>query len=286
MRGIKKIHKAVEAPIEDLVTFRGLPTNTLDHIDPFLFLNHHGPQVYPPNNHGLPFGPHPHRGFETLTFIFEGDLMHWDSGGGKSVINAGGIQWMTAGRGLVHAEISSEEFMKKGGKIEIIQLWFNLPSYLKMIEPRYTGKQENEIPHIFSEDKLVKINPVSGKWNNHSGPVESMTGIEIASLEFKEGAKYKILISEERNILFYVVRGKVEVNDQLAEKLHLVEFGHNEKLIEITALEDSLILLGHGMPFNEPIVAQGPFVMNSTAEIRQAWLDYQQGEMGSEESFL
>ena len=117
LRTVKKLHIAVNAPIDDLITFRAMPTASIEHIDPFLFLNHHGPQDYPPGNNGLPFGPHPHRGFETLTFIYEGDLMHWDTGGGKNVISEGGIQWMTAGRGLIHAEISSDEFKKSGGRI-------------------------------------------------------------------------------------------------------------------------------------------------------------------------
>src|SRR6187549_2924351 len=127
MRSIKKIHKAVYEPIADLVTYRAIPTASIDYIDPFLFLNHHGPQVYPPGNRGLPFGPHPHRGFETVTFIVEGSLMHRDTGGHESVIRSGGVQWMTAGRGLEHAELSPEDFLRNGGPLEILQLWVNLP---------------------------------------------------------------------------------------------------------------------------------------------------------------
>ena len=192
---------------------------------------------------------------------------------------------MTAGKGLVHAEISSDEFKRSGGNLEIIQLWFNLPSYLKMIEPRYNGKQKHELPDVLLDNERIKITPVSGTWNDLTGPVEAVTDIEIASLFLKQGSVYSINISTERNILFYVVRGKVEVNRNIAEKLHLVEFENDDTLLEINALEDSLILLGHGTPFKEPIVAQGPFVMNSAAEIKQAWFDYYEGKMGSPESF-
>jgi redox-sensitive bicupin YhaK (pirin superfamily) len=108
-------------------------------LDPFIFLNHHGRQKYLPNNHGLPFGPHPHRGFETVTFILEGDLMHKDSSGASSIITEGGVQWMTAGKGLIHAEISSDVFKAKGGPLELLQLWINLPAKFKMTEPKYTG---------------------------------------------------------------------------------------------------------------------------------------------------
>lgn len=139
MRTVKQRHRAINAPIADLVTYRALPTASVEHIDPFLFLNHHGPQVYRPNNHGLPFGPHPHRGFETVTFILEGDILHKDSSGHESVIAAGGIQWMTAGRGLIHAEVSSKQFKQTGGPLEILQLWVNLPAKDKLVAPRYVG---------------------------------------------------------------------------------------------------------------------------------------------------
>lgn len=141
-------HPAKRDDIGDLTTRRPLPGPGLDQLDPFLFLNHHGPQTYPANNHGLPFGPHPHRGFETVTFILEGSLAHADSARHQSVINAGGVQWMTAGSGIVHAEISPPEFLRDGGPLEILQLWVNLPARLKMSEPRYVGLQQESIPSI------------------------------------------------------------------------------------------------------------------------------------------
>src|SRR5687768_9690885 len=130
LRTLKAIHKAEYDPIGGLVTYRAMPTRNfpMNRLDPFIFLNHHGRQVYPPGNPGLPFGPHPHRGFETVTFILEGELTHKDSSGAESVIREGGVQWMTAGSGLIHAEISSEVFKQKGGPLEILQLWVNLPA--------------------------------------------------------------------------------------------------------------------------------------------------------------
>ena len=138
-RGVIAQHPAIRDDIGDLTTRRPLPGPGLDQLDPFLFLNHHGPQVYPANNRGLPFGPHPHRGFETVTFILEGSLAHADSAEHQSVIHAGGVQWMTAGSGIVHAEVSPPEFLHDGGPLEILQLWINLPASLKMSEPRYVG---------------------------------------------------------------------------------------------------------------------------------------------------
>src|ERR1700712_1958101 len=126
-RALRAIHQAYRDDIANLTTRRPLPGPTLSHLNPFLFLNHHGPQVYGPGNAGLPFGPHPHRGFETVTFILEGSLAHADTGGHESIIEAGGVQWMTAGSGLVHSEVSPRSFKETGGKLEILQLWVNLP---------------------------------------------------------------------------------------------------------------------------------------------------------------
>ncbi|SFG04102.1 pirin family protein [Pontibacter chinhatensis] len=284
MRKIKKKHKAISAPIGDLVTYRALPTNSVNYIDPFLFLNHHGPQVYKPGNQGLPFGPHPHRGFETLTFILDGDIMHQDTGGGKDVIAAGGVQWMTAGRGLIHAEVSSEKFKQEGGPMEILQLWFNLPAKYKMTEPKYIGLQKESIPAVNEDEGKVKVNVVSGNWRETQGPIPSLSDIHMASIEMQPGGSFTTSVEAARNIFFYVVRGSVKVNGETVEKLHLVEFINEGEQVEVEALEDSYILFGHALPFNEPVVAHGPFVMNTEEEIRQAFRDYQAGKMGSWES--
>lgn len=281
MRKIKKKHKAISAPIADLVTYRALPTNTVNYIDPFLFLNHHGPQVYQPGNQGLPFGPHPHRGFETLTFILDGDIMHQDTGGGKDVIAAGGVQWMTAGRGLIHAEVSSEKFRKEGGPMEILQLWFNLPARYKMTDPKYIGLQKESIPVVSEDEGKVKVNVVSGSWRGTKGPIPSLSDIHMASIEMQSGGSFATSVEAARNIFFYVVRGSVKVNGETVEKLHLVEFTNEGEQVEVEALEDSYILFGQALPFNEPVVAHGPFVMNTEAEIHQAFRDYQAGKMGS-----
>ena len=154
-RKVAAIHPAVRDDIGDLVTRRPLPGPGLPQVDPFLFLNHHGPQTYPPHNRGLPFGPHPHRGFETVTFIVEGSLAHRDTGGHESVIDAGGVQWMTAGSGLVHAELSPERFRREGGPLELLQLWVNLPARLKMSPPAYRGLQADEIPHVEARESTI-----------------------------------------------------------------------------------------------------------------------------------
>lgn len=280
-RKIKQTYKAVSAPIGNLVTYRALPTREVEYIDPFLLLNHHGPQTYEPNNSGLPFGPHPHRGFETLTFILEGDIMHQDTGGGQSVIEKGGVQWMTAGSGLIHAEISSDKFKREGGPLEILQLWFNLPAKYKMVKPNYIGLQQDEIPIVTEDEGKVRINVISGKWGDVQGPIDSLGGIDMNSIELKKSGTFTTAIPAERNIFFYVVRGQVKLNGKPISKLHLVELENEGDEIKVEALEDAYILLGHAKPFNEPVVSHGPFVMNSEQEIQEAFRDYQQGKMGS-----
>lgn len=280
MRTIQAIHKPAYDPIADLITYRVIPTQSIDYLDPFLFLNHHGPQVYPPQNNGLPFGPHPHRGMETVTFILEGDIAHFDSSGEKSVIKAGGVQWMTAGKGLIHSEVSSEEFKQAGGPLEILQLWVNLPAKDKMCTPFYKGLQKDGIPAIQSEDGLTTINLVSGEYKGVKGPFTSGIGLHLGTIDFKQGAKFNLHIPINENIFFYIIRGKLKVNDQDIDKLSLVHFGNDSENIQIEALQDSILLLGHTSPLNEPVVSQGPFVMNTQEEIIQAYEDYRMGKFG------
>jgi quercetin 2,3-dioxygenase len=287
MKKIKAIHKAVFEPIGELVTYRALPTEevAMNELDPFIFLNHHGFQQYAPHNNGLPFGPHPHRGFETVTFILEGDLTHKDSSGGGSTIYAGGVQWMTAGKGLVHAEISSEEFKKKGGPLEILQLWLNLPAKYKMAEPKYTGLQKDAIPTKILDNGKTRVNVISGDWDGVKGAIEPLAGIALASIYFGENGSFQINIPEERTVFFYVVKGEVEVNGQNAAMHDLVVFEKSGEAIDIKAAVESIILLGHAEPFNEPFVAYGPFVMNTREEIQEAYKEYSEGKFGDPDSF-
>jgi redox-sensitive bicupin YhaK (pirin superfamily) len=280
MRTIKKIHKAAYAPIADLITYSALPSRDLQQIDPFLFLNHHGPQHYKPDNHGLPFGPHPHRGMETVTFILDGDIMHKDSAGHESIITAGGVQYMTAGRGLIHAEVSSSAFKEKGGGLEILQLWLNLPSHLKMTEPQYIGLQKEAIPTITLDNGNVVIHLISGNWNSHKAAFMTPTGIHLNTIYLKTAGKLDLTVPVTHNIFLYVIRGKLEVNEQKIEALHLAEFNNDQEDIHIEAQTDSILLFGHAQPLNEPVVAQGPFVMNTEQEIEEAYADYRRGKFG------
>ncbi len=280
MRPIKTIHQAEYRPIADLITYSPLPTRQLPQIDPFLFLNHHGFQVYEPRNQGLPFGPHPHRGMETVTFIVAGDIMHKDSQGFQSVITAGGVQWMTAGSGLIHAEVSSAAFKENGGDLEILQLWLNLPARLKMTPPAYVGLQRDEIPAIQVNEKAI-LNLISGTWNDQQGAFATLTDVFLSTIAMQASGTLTLPVAENRTILFYVIRGSLRVSGQVVNARQLVEFNSAGETIDLVAEADSLLLFGHAQPFNEPVVARGPFVMNTEQEISEAYRDYQLGKFGT-----
>ncbi len=281
-RKVKQLHAALETPMADLVTFRALPTGSLPALDPFLFLNHHGPQVYPPNNGGLPFGPHPHKGFETLTFVFDGEVAHSDSTGQTFVTGPGGVQWMTAGRGIEHAEVSPESFLESGGPLEIIQVWMNLPAALKRCEPWYRGFESDELLHVSGPEASWAWHIVSGEVDGQRGPVASQTGLFMSWLEMLPSATFSTKVSTDRGVMLYVVRGEVEVNGVPAATRTMVELSHDSgPEVHLTAWDDeALVLLCHGDVIDEPVVAHGPFVMNTEAEIREAFMEYQSGQFG------
>ncbi|WP_237215027.1 pirin family protein [Falsiroseomonas oryziterrae] len=280
-RSVTGVHPALRDDIGDLVTHRPLPGPGLEQVDPFLFLNHHGPQTYPPGNGGLPFGPHPHRGFETVTFILEGELAHLDSGGHESVIRAGGVQWMTAGRGLVHAEVSPASFKRDGGKLEILQLWVNLPGRLKMSTPAYQGLQAEQIPKLALDEGRVTVELISGTTLGRTGPVQSLTGVFMSVLRLAADGGVAAPVPRGDAVFLYVVRGAVQVSGTPVPAFHLVTLADDGDEVEIQADEDSVVLFGHAPPCNEPVVAHGPFVMNTAEEIMDAIRDYRAGRFGA-----
>ena len=278
---IRRLHPALRDDIGDLLTQRPVPNPHLEQLDPFLFLNHHGPQTYAPDNHGLPFGPHPHRGFETVTFIIDGMLTHKDSAGHESIIRAGGVQWMTAGRGIVHAEISPREFLRDGGPLEILQLWINLPGRLKMSAPAYTGLQREQVPALATADQRVTLHLVAGEWQGRQGPVASLTGVFMSMIGMLAGGHVRLPDLLARTVFLYVVRGSITIGGQRAAAFHLVELNVEGDTIDLTAETDSLLLFGHADPIGEPVVSHGPFVMNTREQISEAIADYQAGRFGA-----
>lgn len=275
---VQTLHPAQRDDIGELITRRPVPGPSLPQIDPFLFLNHHGPQTYAPNNRGLPFGPHPHRGFETVTFILQGELAHRDSAGHESIIKAGGVQWMTAGSGLVHAEVSPAEFLRSGGPLELLQLWVNLPGHLKMSRPRYIGLQGDQIPAVPVDQGQAVVSLIAGTWGGHVGPIPSLTGVFMTTIAFKAGGRAGFGSLAGRNVFLYVVSGEVKANGAVVTAWTLAEFDLAGDVLEIEATkEEAFVLFGHAEPIGEPVFAHGPFVMNTREEIIEAIKDFNAG---------
>lgn len=259
--------------------YQPLPSPEAPELDPFLLLHHHGPHLFAPYNQGLPFAPHPHRGFETLTIILAGAVEHADSLGYQSTIDEGGVQWMTAGRGLVHSENLPAVMREKGGEMEILQLWMNLPARLKKVPPRYQGFQKKDLP-VVNSGNGISTQVISGEHRSVKGPAESSTHLTIYSVAFESGATEEYTLPAGEQVFLYVTRGEVVVNGKLAYDHQQVLFKPEGTKVEIKTQSVGHFILASGSPLNEPVVQHGPFVMNSTTEILEAMRDYQMGKMG------
>jgi quercetin 2,3-dioxygenase len=259
-----------------------LPTQQIEQIDPFLLLHHadvKAPKHVKPNHAGV--GPHPHRGFSPVTFIFKGGVHHRDSRGNDSTIYAGGAQWMNAGMGIMHSERPPDDIHEIGGRQEIIQLWINTPAEHKMDQPAYYPLSAEEAPVINSEDGKVTGHVFSGEVLGVKGPIPSHTIVNSATLEFKKDGKISIPLPESHNAFIYLLDGKLNVTGfGMVEELHLVHFKNDGEGIELEAQEDTRVLLLSGEPINEKVVSHGPFVMNNQTQIMEAMRDYQMGKMG------
>lgn len=207
-------------------------------------------------------------------------MSHADSGGGESIIGPGGVQWMTAGSGLIHAELSPASFKRDGGPMEILQLWVNLPSRLKMTAPNYVGLQAPDIPKVELDDGRVTVEAVSGSWAGTEAPIQSLIDIQMAVVRLKAGGTFEAPIARGRNVFFYVVRGDVTVGGTPVRAWNLATLNDDGDAVRIKASSDAVVLMGHAAPIGEPVFAHGPFVMNTREEIIQAVQDYQAGRFG------
>ncbi len=259
-----------------------LPTQQVQQVDPFLLLHHadiKAPSTINPDDAGV--GPHPHRGFSPVTFIFKGGVHHRDSRGNDSTIYAGGAQWMNAGSGVIHSERPPHDIHEIGGRQEIIQLWINTPAQHKMDQPMYFPIKAEEAPIIISDDGLVSAHIFSGEVLGTKGPAPSQAEVNAATLELKKGGTISIPLPVNHNSILYLLDGKLNVDGfGMVEGLHLVQFKNDGEGIILTALEDTRALLLSGKPLNEEVVSYGPFVMNTQTQIMEAMRDYQMGKMG------
>ena len=268
-------HHAQPAPGLDVL--RPFPGPQLDYASPFLMLDHFGPERIRPGDKGG-LNPHPHRGFETVTFLFQGAMEHHDSSGGHGLLNAGGVQWMTAGSGIVHAEYRQKEFARTGGVLEGVQLWVNLPRKFKMEAPHYQDLPAEKFAVAKFAGGVARV--VAGELLGVRGPAVTYTSVVAAHVKLEAGASVELPIPADFNAYVYAVRGSGRSSGVDFATNQLVEYRGDGSSVQVAATEALDFLLLAGEPIDEPVVSWGPFVMNTREEIIQAREDYLAGRMG------
>ncbi len=258
------------------------PSNDLDReVSPFLMLDYAGPRYFAPTDHPRGVGEHPHRGFETVTIVYDGVVAHRDSAGNAGVIGPGDVQWMTAASGIVHEEFHEKAFAKKGGTLHAIQLWVNLPKASKMSAPGYQTILNADIPAIDLDGGAGRLRVIAGSFQGRKGPARTFTPVELYDLELKGGHSIALTIPEEQNASIFVLQGRASVNGSpAAGEAELIVCQRSGSQVVVEAQKDSRILVMAGAPIDEPVARYGPFVMNTKAELIQAVQDYQAGRMG------
>lgn len=280
-RTIDRIIPAQRVNMGGILLDQPLPMRNVEQIDPFLLV-HHWASVLPggEKERELGVGPHPHRGFSPVTLIFKGAVHHRDSLGTKSIIEAGGAQWMNSGRGIVHSERPPKELAENGGDFELIQFWANTPASRKMEPANYQPLTAEETPTVTSADGKVKAGIVAGKALGKEGPIELMTPMLVMRFDIQQGGKMEVDIPENFNAFVYQLDGKLDFDGTIAKKKDLTWFKNDGKTIAFEGLEDTRAILLAGEPINEPLATYGPFVMNNQTQIMEALRDYQMGKMG------
>ncbi|UAM99658.1 pirin family protein [Polaribacter litorisediminis] len=286
MKKYKTVQHKVASPLVNMGPIKlrqPLPTEGIENVDPFLLLHHYGPYAISEFSNPFDLGPHPHRGFEPITLLFKGEQLHRDSLGNDMVVKAGGVQWTTAGRGIVHAEGPTKAFVKKGGDLEGIQLWLNLPAKDKMMTPNYQHLEDEQIPKIFSDDKKVLLNVIAGNQLDQKGLIKTQTDVNVFTANVDANGSMEIDIPENHQSLIYLLEGEILVNN--AEVLQkgknqMITFHQDGNTIKFEATKASTVLILSGAPIQEKITQYGPYVMNTQTEILEAMRDYQQGKMG------
>jgi len=282
-RDILAVVRALPAEVDGISVRQPLPRGGMSYLDPFLLLHHMGPIHLPGGDRPQEYGfvPHPHRGFEAVTFVYRGGVHHRDSRGNDHVVHAGGVQWLTAGRGIIHSERPPRELVENGGDQEIIQLWVNLPARDKWVQPRYQGFDAGDIPRVTSDDGRVIVRVMAGALGDVTGPVATRTPVLALSAEFRDGGHHRFQVPSGHNAFVYLLDGRCLINEhEEAAGEHLVRFAAQGGDILIEARENTRALLMAGEPLNEHVVRSGPYVMNSETEILEAVRDAQMGRMG------
>lgn len=245
-------------------------------ISPFLLFDYAGPYEFGSNS-GSPrgVGQHPHRGFETVSIVYHGEVSHRDSAGGGGTIGPGDVQWMTAGGGIIHEEFHSANYSKTGGPFQMVQLWVNLPAKDKMTAPNYQSILNADIPRIDIDTASVRV--IAGKYEGHKGPANTFTPINLWDVKIKAGARMTLPTPEDHTTMIAVLSGRISSQGTSLKEAQIGRYSLEGDKVELVAEEDAILLVMTGEPINEPVAGHGPFVMNTENEIRQAIMDFNAG---------
>lgn len=286
MKKIKSIHShngehwvGDGFPVKSIFSYSN--RTLMQDLSPFLLLDHVGPAVFTPTEKRRGVGQHPHRGFETVTIVYEGELEHHDSTGNGGTIGAGDVQWMTAAAGILHEEYHSQKFAKEGGVLHMAQLWVNLPAKDKLLEPRYQTILNASIPNIKLPNDSGNLRIIAGSYQSESGPSKTFTPINVWDIKLNAGKKLILDVTEGQTAALVILKGAIKINavDIVSENAFVI-FEREASQLQLETDVDSIILFLGGTPLNEPVVAYGPFVMNTQEEIKKAMSDFQQGLFG------
>jgi hypothetical protein len=277
MKRVLRIHRQPEGhwvgdgfPVHTVLDYQRQP-----EASPFLLLDHAGPFDFPPAEKPRGVGWHPHRGFETVTVVLDGEVDHEDTAGNGGRIAAGDVQWMTAGSGLLHKEMHSDAFTRRGGRFHALQLWVNLPAKSKMTPPRYQTLLASDIPVVDG------VRVIAGEYRGASGPAQTFTPVNLFLVDLKANRSVQLNLQDGYSTALYVVQGKIKVNGETASDGELAVLDRDGSEVSIDAAADAVVFVMNGAPIDEPVVGYGPFVMNTTREIQQAFADYHAGRLGT-----
>ena len=276
MKNVLSIHRQSEGhwvgdgfPVHTVLDYQRHP-----ELSPFLLLDHAGPADFPAAEKPRGVSWHPHRGFETVTVVLDGEVDHQDTAGNGGRIGTGDVQWMTAGSGLLHKEMHSDAFTRRGGRFHALQLWVNLPAKSKMSPPRYQTLLAAEIP------VLDGVRVIAGEFRGVKGPARTFTPVNLLDARLRAGQQLRLNLRDGYSAGFYVVDGKISVNGEAANAGELVVLERKGDEVLIDAVSDATVFVMNGAPIDEPVAGYGPFVMNTQREIQQAFADYHAGRLG------
>jgi hypothetical protein len=249
-------------------------------LSPFLLLDHAGPADFGPTEKRRGVGQHPHRGFETVTIVYDGEVEHRDSAGGGGSIGPGDVQWMTAGAGIIHEEYHGTDYAKRGGPFEMVQLWVNLPGKDKMTAPEYQGITSAQIPSVELPDGAGTVRVIAGSFGGHAGPARTFSPIDLWDVRLRAGHRAEFQVPPGHTTALFLLHGSARIGDDTVGEAELAVLEREGDTFVVEAVEDVTLLLLGGEPLRDPVVGYGPFVMTSREEIAQAFADYQAGRMG------